>query len=68
MDRAFGQAQSGSGSIPADAERGRRSPKERPWDELTAAEQATEIRAMEIYAAMIDEVDRHTGQAARLPR
>lgn len=50
------------GLIPADAERGRRSPKERPWDELTAAEQATEIRAMEIYAAMIDEVDRHTGR------
>ncbi len=48
--------------IPADAVRSGRSPKELPWDELSEEQQKTEIRAMEIYAAMIDEVDRHTGR------
>ena len=48
--------------IPAHAVRGRRSPKEKPWDALSEAERATEVRAMEVYAAMIDEVDRHTGR------
>ena len=48
--------------IPADAVRGRRSPKEKPWDTLSDSEKATEVRAMEVYAAMIDEVDRHTGR------
>jgi arylsulfatase len=50
------------GVIPADARRSGRSPKERPWDELTTAQQKIEMRAMEIYAAMINEVDRHTGR------
>ena len=50
------------GLVPADATRGRRSPKERPWDALSDGERATELRAMEVYAAMIDEIDRHTGR------
>ncbi len=50
------------GVVPQDARRGRRSPKERPWNELSDSERAIEVRAMEIYAAMIDEVDRHTGR------
>ena len=50
------------GLVPADTERGQRSPKEKPWVELSDDEKAIEIRAMEVYAAMIDEVDRHTGR------
>jgi len=50
------------GLVPENAQRSGRSPKEKPWIELTADEQKNEIRAMEIYAAMIDEVDRHTGR------
>ena len=48
--------------VPEGAVRGRRSPKEKPWEALSAGERATEVRAMEIYAAMIGEVDRHTGR------
>ncbi|MGI9204576.1 MAG: arylsulfatase [Woeseiaceae bacterium] len=50
------------GLIPGDAVRSGRSPKEQPWDDLNEAQKKTEIRAMEVYAAMIDEVDRHTGR------
>lgn len=50
------------GLVPESAERGRRSPKEKPWQTLSDDERATESRAMEVYAAMIDEVDRHTGR------
>ncbi len=50
------------GLVPENAVRSGRSPKEQPWDELSEAQQKTEIRAMEIYAAMIEEVDRHTGR------
>ncbi|MCH9662983.1 MAG: arylsulfatase [Gammaproteobacteria bacterium] len=32
------------------------------WEELSEQEQRTEIRAMEIYAAMIDRIDYHTGR------
>lgn len=50
------------GFVSADAERAGRSPKERPWNDLDEDERRVQIRAMEIYAAMIDEVDRHTGR------
>lgn len=50
------------GLVSGDAVRSGRSPNEQPWDELSEEQQKTEIRAMEIYAAMIDEVDRHTGR------
>jgi arylsulfatase A-like enzyme len=50
------------GLVQSNAQVSSRSPKERPWDELNELEQRSEIRAMEIYAAMIDEVDRHTGR------
>ncbi|MCR8924280.1 sulfatase-like hydrolase/transferase [Dasania sp. GY-MA-18] len=38
------------------------SPSITPWHELTNKEQKTEARRMEIYAAMIDEIDSHTGR------
>jgi arylsulfatase len=50
------------GLLPETATRSSRSPKERPWEELNQDERRVEIRAMEIYAAMIDELDRHTGR------
>jgi len=50
------------GLVPADTVRSSRSPKEKPWAELDAAQKKVDIRAMEIYAAMIEEVDRHTGR------
>lgn len=50
------------GLVQSNAQVSSRSPKEKPWDELSALEQRSEIRAMEIYAAMIDELDRHTGR------
>jgi len=54
--------QKAMGIVPANAVRAGRSPKETPWRDLGATEQKTEIRAMEIYAAMVAEVDRHTGR------
>ncbi|NNC76620.1 MAG: sulfatase-like hydrolase/transferase, partial [Woeseiaceae bacterium] len=48
--------------IPDSAVRSGRSPKETPWGELDDDQKRSEIRAMEVYAAMIDEVDRHTGR------
>ena len=35
------------------------------WDSLNTSEQARSARAMEIYAAMIYEIDRHTGRLIR---
>ena len=34
----------------------------KPWSDLDATEQKTQAKAMEIYAAMITELDRHTGR------
>ena len=48
--------------IPDTTVRSGRSPKEQTWDELSEEQRKMEIRAMEVYAAMIDEVDRHTGR------
>lgn len=50
------------GLIPQDAEAAARSPKGRPWDSLSAEERQREARAMEIYAAMIDQMDANTGR------
>ncbi len=50
------------GLVPPDARRSGRSPKEKPWEELDSKQRKIEIRAMEIYAAMIDEVDSNTGR------
>lgn len=50
------------GLVPAGASRSARSPKEMAWTELQPAQQLRETRAMEVYAAMIEEVDAHTGR------
>ncbi len=50
------------GVIPQAARVGPPPPKYVPWNELTATQRNTESRAMEIYAAMVDEVDRHSGR------
>ncbi|GGC04794.1 arylsulfatase [Marinobacterium zhoushanense] len=64
-DELFAQRlekQKSMGLIPADAESAPRPPKGRPWDSLSSDEQKVEKRAMEIYAAMVDEMDAHTGR------
>lgn len=50
------------GLVSDDAVRGSRSPKEQPWASLSPEQQKIEARAMEVYAAMIVEMDRHTGR------
>lgn len=50
------------GIVPADAEAAARSPKGKPWDSLTPEERQREARAMEIYAAMVDQMDVNTGR------
>lgn len=50
------------GLVPRDARRSGRSPKEAAWTELEPAQRQREMRAMEVYAAMIEEVDAHTGR------
>ncbi len=50
------------GLLPRHAERSGRSPKEKPWQDLDEDQRATEIRAMEVYAAMVAEIDVHTGR------
>jgi arylsulfatase A-like enzyme len=50
------------GLVPDDAPAVSRSPKGQSWVSLSAGQQRVEARAMEIYAAMIDEMDRHTGR------
>ena len=50
------------GLLPENAKRSKRSPKERPFAGLDEEQKKIEIRAMEVYAAMIDEVDVHTGR------
>lgn len=56
------EKQKAMGLVPASAEGAPRPPKGRPWDNLSAEEQKVEKRAMEIYAAMVDEMDVHTGR------
>ncbi|MFJ4376484.1 arylsulfatase [Pseudomonas japonica] len=50
------------GIIPADAEAAARSPKGKAWDSLSPQERQREARAMEIYAAMVDQMDANSGR------
>ena len=50
------------GLVPQSAGRSERSPKELPFTDLDDEQRKIEIRAMEVYAAMVDEVDVHTGR------
>lgn len=50
------------GLIPANAT-GPKRPSHLPaWDNLSAAEQQASAKSMAVYAAMVDEMDRHTGR------
>lgn len=50
------------GVIPRNAHINPAPPKYLPWNELSDERKKIEARSMEIYAAMIDEVDRHSGR------
>jgi arylsulfatase len=50
------------GIVPADAQLAARAPHGRPWSTLSPAERRTAARAMQVYAAMIEELDRNTGR------
>ncbi len=52
------------GVIPANADTTSCNKTEKPWDELDEETRATYRRTMEVYAAMVDHLDRETG---RLP-
>ena len=56
------QALQAQGLVPADAEPFPRFPGERPWEALTAEEQRYQARVMEVYAAMVDDVDVYLGK------
>jgi arylsulfatase A-like enzyme len=51
-----------AGIIPLDTELPPRNPAIRPWDELSDEEKRRESRKMEIYAAMVDNLDDHLGR------
>lgn len=50
------------GIVPEDVSGGRLPLKYIPWTELPEQQRKVESRAMEIYAAMIDEIDSNTGR------
>jgi arylsulfatase A-like enzyme len=50
------------GIVPANAVPGPRNPEIKPWIELSPEEKKTESRKMEIYAAMVDNLDEHIGR------
>ncbi len=50
------------GIIPKSMELGPRNPDIRPWISLSAEEKKIESRKMEIYAAMVENLDDHIGQ------
>lgn len=50
------------GLISDNARASQRAPKGVPWSELSDEQKKTEARSMEVYAAMVAEIDRHTGR------
>jgi len=48
--------------IPADSRLPPRNDAITPWDELSEAQKRRESRKMELYAAMVDNLDRHVGR------
>jgi arylsulfatase len=52
----------GAEIIPADSALPPRNPAIKPFAELSRAEQRREARKMELYAAMLDNLDRHVGR------
>jgi arylsulfatase len=61
LDRRLA-AQKKIGLVPPHATPAERAPKGVPWDSLTEEQQNVETRSMEVYAAMVAEVDRHVGR------
>lgn len=51
-----------AGIIPPDAALPPRDPAITPWEELTAEAQRRESRKMELYAAMVENLDHHVGR------
>lgn len=51
-----------AGIIPADSKLPPRNPAIAPWDGLSAEQQKIESRKMELYAAMVDNLDDHIGR------
>jgi len=56
------QGQKKKAIIPADAKLPPRLSSVRPWNLLTAEEKKIEARKMELYAAMVENLDKHIGQ------
>lgn len=56
------EGQIAAGLLPKNTEPNPRSSKLKAWEQLTDEEKKIEARQMEVYAAMIDEVDVHTGR------
>jgi arylsulfatase len=54
------------GILPPRASLGPRSLFARAWDELPADEKRRQARAMEVYAAMVENLDHHVGRLLRL--
>jgi arylsulfatase len=54
--------QKAAGIIPENAVLRERNPAIRPWNDLSAEEKKSEARKMEIYAAMVENLDDHIGQ------
>lgn len=56
------ESQKELGILPKSAEGAERPPKGTAWESLTPEQRKTESRAMEVYAAMVDEMDVYTGK------
>ena len=54
--------QKAAGIVPENAVLRERNPEIRPWTDLSAEEKKSESRKMEIYAAMVENLDDHIGQ------
>lgn len=50
------------GRVPEEAKIPARLPLVRPWNDLSEEEKRTEVRGMELYAAMVDNMDYHLGR------
>ena len=50
------------GVIPKDVDAFPRLPDERPWESLDDEERKVEARNMEVFAAMVDDLDRYVGE------
>ena len=55
-------SQKASGILPENAVLRERNPDIRPWTELSPEEKKSESRKMELYAAMVENLDDHIGQ------